>query len=331
MISLNLDRTELLDNGLRFSPDYGVLLAPPKRLKIDPSNPRREISEEDIQGQRADIDGWREEGHGLLKTGFMEPLKCRWEPGAVLADGSIRKNAKLLVCDGELKFRATRDDYEWLPVTLDDLNAGQARSAALLTSIHNKAHSPIEQAHAFAAEIQESGENLRSLAKKYKVDKSYIENRLNLLKAPPDVQHFAANHPKLMSHALAMCEVRGKERRTELMQYATHGASVRELQAIIAEEKEEYKQEAETRRAPDAETQSRQSKAVPSGSAPMSRKRRITTVSKREATQEAASAVNAAGANLDTVSQWVEQGGTLPRAALMELRRRIDALLNLDK
>lgn len=269
MIRFNFDRTELLDNGLRFSPEYGVLLAPPSRLKIDPSNPRREITEEDIQAKRAGIDGWRKEGHGLFKIGIMEPLKCRSEAGAVLADGSIRKNAKLLIWDGGLKFRATKDDYEWLPVTLDDLNAAQARSAALRTSINNKGHSPIEQAHhAFAAEIKENGESLRALARKYKVDKSYIENRLNLLKAP-------------------------------------------------------------ARRVPDAQTQSRQSQANNSGSAPMSRGKRLTTVSKHEATQEAAQAARSVVANLQTIEQWIEAGGTPPLAALMVARRRIDGLLNL--
>jgi hypothetical protein len=41
-------------------------------------------------------------------------------------------------------------------------------------------------------------------------------------------------------------------------------------------------------------------------------------------------AVNSAGATLDTVQLWIEQGGNPPRAALVELRRRIDALFGLD-
>ncbi len=329
MIRLNLDRTELLDNGLRFSPDFGVLLAPPSRLKLDPGQPRTVIIEEDLKSLRADIDDWRAKKHGLLESGIMEPLKCRWASGSTGKDGKVRKNATLLVWDGGRKFRATKDDYDWLPIILDDLSAKDARSAALRTSIHNKHHLPIEQAHAFEAEMRDENLSLRTMAKKYNVDKSYIENRVNLLKCPPDVQTFAAENPELMTHALTLRPVADKSLRSELMEYAQHGAPVRELQSIITERAAQHDLQLESQKAPDSETQSRQSRAAEQGSAPVSRGQQVTTVSKKEATQNAAAAAQGALSNLETVQQWVKEGGTAPRATLMELRRRIDDLLGL--
>lgn len=327
MIRLNLNHTELLDNGLRFSPEYGVLLAPPSRLKLDPGQPRRVIVEEDLKSLRADIDDWRTKKHGLLGSGIMEPLKCRWAPGSMGKDGRVLKAAKLLIWDGGRKFRVTKDDYEWLPIILDDLSAKEARSAALRTSIHNKHHLPIEQAHAFEAEMRDENLSLRAMAKKYNVDKSYIENRVNLLKCPPDVQQFAAAHPDLMSHALTMRPITDKELRTELMEYAKHGAPVRELQAVIAEAARQHELEKESQRAPDSETQSRQSRANEQGSAPMSRGQQITTHNRREANEAAKSAATMAGSNLDTVAQWVDRGATIPRNELLTLQHKIKELL----
>jgi ParB/RepB/Spo0J family partition protein len=331
MVSINLATTTLLPSGLRFSPEHGVLLAPPSRLRLDPTQPRdpKALSEEELQALRADIDAWRKDGHGLLQTGIMEPLKCRWAPGALGADGNPKKSAQLLVWDGGRRFRVVKDDYDWLPVVLDDLNSQEARSAALRTSIHNKHHSPIEQAHAFAAEAKETGASLRTLAKRYGVDKSFIENRLNLLDAPPDVQRFAAQNPKLMSHALTIRKVKDSSLRSTLMEYARHGAPVRELEAEIQRENEREELKRQSQSAPDAQTAERAAAAARGDNSSVSRGRRVTGISKREATENAAAAATNAAANLETVSQWVEQGATLPRAALMEVRRRIDALLNL--
>ncbi len=328
MIHIDVSQTQLLPSGLRFSPDAGVLLAPPSRLKLDPTQPRTIIVEADLQELRADIDAWREDKHGLLKSGIMEPFKCRWEPGATNAEGNVKTNAKLLIWDGGRRFRVTKDDYDWLPIILDDLTSKQARSAALRTSIHNRAHLPIEQAHAFEDEMREEGLSLRAMAKKYSVDKSYIENRLNLLKCPPDVQQFAADNPGLMSHALALRPVTDKALRSELMEYAKHGVSVREIQGEIQKASARQELEDETSRAPDAETQQRQIRAADEGSAPMSRGRHLTRTTRQEATQSARLAAESAAQNLKTIEQNVEAGGAVPRSQLLVLQHKIQELLH---
>lgn len=270
-VTLNLKQTEQLTNGLRFSRDSGVLLAPVKRLVLDPEQPRTVIIEEDLSELRNDIDLWREAGHGLVGSGIMEPLKCRWEPGAILADGTIRKDAKLYVWDGGKKLRVTQPDYDWLPIVFDDLDSKEARSAALRTSIHNRGHTPIEQGHAFAAEMKDTGVDYRAMAKKYSVDKGYIENRVNLLKCTPDVQQFAAKNPAKMSHALAMRPVKDAVFRRELIDLAEHGASVKEIEGEIQRVEAEKALLKDSQKAPDTHTQSRQARAAQQGSAPVSR------------------------------------------------------------
>lgn len=329
MISLNLERTELLSNGLRYAPDAGVFLAATSRVTNDIHQPRKNFSPDALAALRADIDFWRKQGRGLAGTGFLEALACRWAPGSSKDDGSIKPGARLIIWDGERRWRATKDDYEWLPVVLDDLSAKEARSAALRTSIHKALLLPIEEGHAFAEEIKNDRESLRSLAKKYSVDKSYIENRVKLIRCPDDVQRWASEHPGLMSHALTVKDVTDKSQRLELLDLAAHGAGVRELQAEIDKVNAARDLAAATRRAPDAETQSRQGAASRNGIAPVSRGARITGHTAREATREAQSYATSIVHALDTVDEWVTAGGKLPRESLLVARRKIDELLGL--
>lgn len=115
---------------------------------------------------------------------------------------------------------------------------------------------------------------------------------------------------------IALFDTKGKKR-----------ASVNDVRTAISDYQSRHRRAGQS--APDAETQSRQSRAADSGSAPMSRGKQVTTVSKREATQNAATSAGQAAANLQTVEQWVEQGGTVPRAALHEVIRRAQALLGV--
>jgi ParB-like chromosome segregation protein Spo0J len=305
MIRLNLKNTQLRADGLRFSTEDGVLLAAASRLQLDPDQPRRFVDEKELKELRADIDAWRSDGHGLLGSGIMEPLKCRWEPGSVGADGSIKKNAKLLVWDGGRKWRVTHEDYDWLPIILDDLDSKKARSAALRTGIHNKAHTPIEQGHAFADEMQEDGLSYRAMAEKYSVHKSYIENRVNLLKCPPDVQKFATQHPALMSHALAMREVGDKSFRGELMELATHRASVREIEEAIEEKKAAQEKQRESQRPPDAQTAQRSAEYSRTGGGNMSRGKQVRGHSVQERREETENSLLRASKNLEFAQEWL--------------------------
>lgn len=307
MIRLNLKNTEQRADGLRFSSEAGVLLAPTARLKLDPGQPRLFVDDAELKELRADIDAWRTEGHGLLGSGIMEPLKCRWESGSVGADGSIKKSAKLLVWDGGRKWRVTHEDYDWLPVILDDIDSKKARSAALRTGIHNKAHTPIEQGHAFAAEMQEDGLSYRAMAEKYSVNKSYIENRVNLKKSPPDVQKFATASPDLMSHALAVREVGDQTFRKTLMELAKHGATVTEIKEAIQEEKDAKKTLQDSQTPPDTETAQRASTHARTGGGNVSRGRQVTGHSIKERREETENSLSRASHNFDIAAGWMAE------------------------
>jgi ParB-like chromosome segregation protein Spo0J len=332
MIHINISRTQELDNGLRLDPVHGVLWAPVARMKIDPANIRQHFTQANLDEKREQLKSARAQNLGWLNSGFIEAIKCRWEPGAVLASGNIRKNAKLLVMDGGLKFRAVKEEYDWLPVTISDMSAGQAQQAALRTSLHTLGHSPVEQGKALVEEMKRDGLSLQAAARRYSVHKSVVENRVNLvLKCPEDVQQFVAAHPdhEIMSHALAVRNVVDKEQRQFLLQLAVHGASVKEIEGEIQRAAEEHQLKLASQHAPDTETQQRQTAHASTGGGQMSRGRQVTGTSKREATEAAQSAATSAAHNLTSVEQWVEQGGAVPKATLMETRRRIDALLKI--
>jgi hypothetical protein len=106
-------------------------------------------------------------------------------------------------------------------------------------------------------------------------------------------------------------------------------ASVNDVNNFITNWKANQREVRESYTPPDAHTQTRLIQATIAGSAPQSRGMAMKSHSARESTQAAQEAANSAASNLETVRQWVERGGTVPKASLMEARRRIDALLGL--
>lgn len=130
------------------------------------------------------------------------------------------------------------------------------------------------------------------------------------------VFEIGATQGELRQELLSLFDVKKRQR-----------ASVLEVRNYIENYKAQQKAQRENWTAPDEETQTRQRQADEQGSAPVSRGRQLTGTTKREATQSAAQAASTAASNLETMRQWIEQGGTPPRSQLLVIRRLCDEFL----
>jgi ParB/RepB/Spo0J family partition protein len=276
-------------DGLKFDPDAGVLLAPRSRFEPDPDQPRQHFPAQEIKELRADIEAWRAAGRGLSQTGIMTPLQCRWEPGAVDARGNVKKTAKLIIVDGERRWRATEGGWDWLPLVLDDMPSEDAHDAALRTSIHKKQLLPIEEANAFQRKKELAGWGTYRLARHYNISEGYVKNRIYLLECTQDVQRMVEKHPDTLSHALAFRAAGDKllaDDRKELITEVNKGMSLVALKDEIQERIAAHEFKSQSRQAPDAHTQSRQKQAAITGSAPVSRGKQVTATTPRHAKAE---------------------------------------------
>lgn len=305
MIHLDTTHTQQRPDGLRYDPISGVLLAPPSRIERDPNQPRISFPAEQQESLRADIDAWRERGRGLCGTGLMEPLKCRWAPGAFDASGNVSPDAKLILWDGERRWRTTKDDYPWLPLLLDDLNAKDARDAALRTSIHKKLLSRLEEAHAFAQKMADEGWGVPRLAKHYNVSQGYVNNRLPLLAMPAYLQEMVEDDPLTMSHALALHNADlPQDEKKALVEEVEQGLSVVNLKTEIDRAIQARTLQMETASAPDLETAQRTSTFERTGGSNVSRGLQVKGASARESLTEATAALKTASAQIDTAATW---------------------------
>jgi hypothetical protein len=95
-------------------------MVPRRMLKPRQSQPRKEFHHRERALLRASISELRDKKQGIGGSGILQALEASWEPGAILADGSIKDGAKLLINIGETRYWATEDlgwgEDERLPV-----------------------------------------------------------------------------------------------------------------------------------------------------------------------------------------------------------------------
>jgi len=276
-------------DGLKFDPESGVLFAPRARVTPDENQPRKHFPAADLRELRISIDAVRETDGGLGKTGFDMPFLCRWEPGSLDGKGNPTKSSKLIIEDGERRWRATDESYPLIPLIIKNDSSQEAWDVALRSSLQKKLLTPLEEGNAFAARMKATGEGTYRTARHYGVSEGFLKNRVYLRDCPPDVQDMVNRHSDTMSHALAFRAAGSKlpaADRKELIQKVLSGMSLVALKEEIQERIAAHEFKSQSRQAPDAHTQSRQKQAAITGSAPVSRGKQVTATTPRDAKAE---------------------------------------------
>jgi ParB family chromosome partitioning protein len=201
-----------------------------ERISSNPGQPRRYFDEEALQDLASSI---RE--HGVLQPVLVRPR----------ADGHYQ------IVAGERRWRAAKiAGLTEIPVIVEQIDDEAALEIAIIENLQREDISPLEEADMFERMTREHGYSLRKLATKLGKDKGYLENRLRLADAPPEIRELVAVRRDTLSHAYELMKVDDPRKRRRLAKQVASG----ELSLVKLRQRIEGRPKPETE--PDAEIDS---------------------------------------------------------------------------
>ncbi len=185
-----------------------------ERITSNPNQPRQTFDADALQDLAASI---RE--HGILQPVLVRPR----------ADGHFQLIA------GERRWRAARiAGLREIPAIVEAFDDEAALEIAIIENLQREDISPLEEAEMFERMTTQHGYSLRKLAQKLGKDKGYIENRLRLADAPPEVRELVATRSDTLSAAYELMKVSDPRTRRRLAgQVATGELSLAKLRQRI--------------------------------------------------------------------------------------------------
>jgi len=173
------------------------------RISSNPNQPRQRFDEEALQDLAASI---RE--HGILQPVLVRPR----------ADGHFQLVA------GERRWRAARlAGLTQIPAIVEHIDDEAALEITIIENLQREDISPLEEAEMFERMTTRHGYSLRKLAQKLGKDKGYIENRLRLADAPPEVRELVAARSDTLSAAYELMKVSDARKRRRLAAQVASG------------------------------------------------------------------------------------------------------------
>jgi ParB/RepB/Spo0J family partition protein len=201
----------------------GVRIVPVDHIEPNPEQPRMVFEQEALDELTASI---RE--HGVLQPILVRPLG---------------PNTYQIVA-GERRWRASRQaGLETIPALIEEIDDDTALEIAIIENLQREDLSPLDEAAMYDRMIHEHGYSIRKLADKLGKDKGYLENRLRLADAPPEVRELVSLRKDSLSHAYELMKVEDQRKRRKLAEQVARG----ELTLIKLREKIEGRQPREPR------------------------------------------------------------------------------------
>ncbi len=174
----------------------GVKLVAVDRIEPNPENPRLVFDQATLEELAASI---RE--HGVLQPILVRP---------------IDENRFQLIA-GERRWRASRlAGQSAIPALVEDIDDSTALEISIIENLQREDISPLDEAVMYDRMIREHGYSIRRLADKLGKDKGYLENRLRLADAPPEVRELVSLRKDTLSHAYELMKVADPRKRRRL-------------------------------------------------------------------------------------------------------------------
>lgn len=164
------------------------------RILPNPAQPRLSYEEESL----AELaDSIRE--HGVLQPILVRPVGPKFE----LIAGERRWRASALA------ERAT------IPAIVVEFDEETALEASIIENLQREDVSPLEEAAMFR-KMTDLGYSVRQLAQKIGKDKGYVENRIRLAEAPPEIRELVSLRRDTISHAYELMKIPDERTRRRL-------------------------------------------------------------------------------------------------------------------
>ncbi len=181
----------------------GVRNVPIERVDPSPDQPRLAMDQDSLDDLAASV---RE--HGIL-----QPILVR--PGA---------GGRYQIVAGERRWRAARmAGLDAVPALIEELDDETALEISIIENLQREDLSPLDEALMYERMIHEHGYSVRRLAQKLGKDKGYLENRLRLADAPPEVKELVSVRKDTLSHAYELMKVPDARKRKKLADQVARG------------------------------------------------------------------------------------------------------------
>ncbi len=159
---------------------------------------------------RVTFEGVEELAESIRVQGFVSRLRVRVCPD--------RPGFFQLVY-GERRLRAARlAGLQELPCEVAEHSDEEMIEIGLAENIQRRDLNPMEEARALQTFIEHRGYSIRRLAERIGKDKSYVDDRLALLRAPADIQEMVAQRPDTVRTARELARVEDGAKRKKLVE-----------------------------------------------------------------------------------------------------------------
>jgi ParB/RepB/Spo0J family partition protein len=181
----------------------GVRIVPLERITPNPEQPRLVLDEKTLNELSASI---RE--HGVLQPILVRP---------------IGPNTYQLIA-GERRWRASQiAGLDSIPALIEEIDDDTALEIAIIENLQREDLSPLDEAAMYDRMVREHGYSIRKLADKLGKDKGYLENRLRLADAPPEIRELVSLRKDTLSHAYELLKVEDPKKRRRLAEQVARG------------------------------------------------------------------------------------------------------------
>jgi ParB family chromosome partitioning protein len=181
----------------------GVRIVHVDHIEPNPEQPRMVFEQAALDELAASI---RE--HGVLQPILVRPLG---------------PNTYQIVA-GERRWRASRQaGLETIPALIEDIDDDTALEIAIIENLQREDLTPLDEAAMYDRMVHEHGYSIRKLADKLGKDKGYLENRLRLADAPPEIRELVSLRKDSLSHAYELMKVEDPKKRRRLAEQVARG------------------------------------------------------------------------------------------------------------
>jgi ParB/RepB/Spo0J family partition protein len=146
---------------------------------------------------------------------------------------------------GERRWRASRmAERDTIPAIVVDFDEVTALEVSIIENLQREDVSPLEEAAMFRKMTESFGYSVRQLAQKVGKDKGYVENRLRLADAPPDIRELVSLRKDTISHAYELMKLSDERQRRRLVKRIVAGElSLAKLRRLTGGKPEEAEPE----------------------------------------------------------------------------------------
>jgi ParB family chromosome partitioning protein len=193
----------LLSNDRQGRARGGVRHVDVARITPNPEQPRLAMEQTGLDELAASI---RE--HGVLQPILVRPLE----------------NGEFQLIAGERRWRASKAaGLATIPALVEEIDDDTALEISIIENLQREDLSPLDEAAMYERMVRDHGYSVRRLAQKIGKDKGYLENRLRLADAPPEVRELVSLRKDTLSHAYELMKVDDPKKRKRLAAQVARG------------------------------------------------------------------------------------------------------------